>query len=154
MRKLCFNILIELQYERPNMKGHRSTSSFGTNILNTNRNFTFFKWKTNLKQNHYFNKYAYIKAKRWTRQSCKKKIKLDQAFMNNVEKTLNCTFKSGRLSLLYFEYVKTLFGSISSQNIETQQIRSAKYTRGVQYVMKTAQYIPKFCIYTLHNYFF
>ena len=26
-------------------------------------------------------------------------------------------------------------------------------TRGVQYVMKTAQYIPKFCIYTLNNYF-
>ena len=27
------------------------------------------------------------------------------------------------------------------------------YTRGVQYVMKTAQYIPKFYIYTLRNYF-
>ena len=27
-------------------------------------------------------------------------------------------------------------------------------TRGVQYVMKTAQYIPKFYIYTLHNYFY
>ena len=26
-------------------------------------------------------------------------------------------------------------------------------TRGVQYVMKTAQYIPKFYIYTLRNYF-
>ena len=26
-------------------------------------------------------------------------------------------------------------------------------TRGVQYVMKTARYIPKFYIYTLHNYF-
>ena len=26
-------------------------------------------------------------------------------------------------------------------------------TRGVQYIMKTAQYIPKFYIYTLHNYF-
>ena len=26
-------------------------------------------------------------------------------------------------------------------------------TRGVQYVMKTAQYIPTFYIYTLHNYF-
>ena len=24
-------------------------------------------------------------------------------------------------------------------------------TRGVQYVMKTAQYIPKFYMYTLHN---
>ena len=28
-----------------------------------------------------------------------------------------------------------------------------KHTRGVQYVMKTAQYIPKFYIYTLQNYF-
>ena len=27
------------------------------------------------------------------------------------------------------------------------------YTRGVQYVMKTAQYIPNFYIYTLYNYF-
>ena len=26
-------------------------------------------------------------------------------------------------------------------------------TRGIQYVMKTAQYIQKFYIYTLHNYF-
>ena len=26
-------------------------------------------------------------------------------------------------------------------------------TRGVQYVMKTAQYIPKFYIYTLNSYF-
>ena len=29
----------------------------------------------------------------------------------------------------------------------------AVLTRGVQYVMKTAQYIPKFYIYTLRNYF-
>ena len=27
------------------------------------------------------------------------------------------------------------------------------HTMGVQYVMKTAHYIPKFYIYTLHNYF-
>ena len=27
-------------------------------------------------------------------------------------------------------------------------------TRGVQYVMKTAQYIPKVYIYTLYNYFY
>ena len=40
----------------------------------------------------------------------------------------NCIFKSGRLSLRYFEYVKTLFGSLSSQNIENQQTTSAKYT--------------------------
>ena len=37
-------------------------------------------------------------------------------------------FKSGRLALPYFEYVKTLFGSILSQNIENQQITSPKYT--------------------------
>ena len=49
--------------------------------------------------------------------------------MNNVEKkTSNCILKSGRLSLRYFEYVNTLLGSISSQNIEYQQITSAKYT--------------------------
>ena len=48
--------------------------------------------------------------------------------MNNVEKTANCMFKSGRLSSSYFEYVKALFGGILSQNIENQQIASAKYT--------------------------
>ena len=48
--------------------------------------------------------------------------------MNNVEKTSNCIFKSGRFSLQYFEYVNTLFGSLSSQNIENQQITSEKYT--------------------------
>ena len=35
-----------------------------------------------------------------------KSYKLDQAFMNNIEKTSNCIFKSGRLSLQYFEYAK------------------------------------------------
>ena len=48
--------------------------------------------------------------------------------MNNVEKRSNCIFKSRRLSLQYFEYVKTLFRSFSSQNIENQQIMSPKYT--------------------------
>ena len=57
-----------------------------------------------------------------------KRFKLNQAFMKNVEKTSNCIFKSGRLSLRYFEYLITLFGSLSSQNIENQQITSAKYT--------------------------
>ena len=55
-------------------------------------------------------------------------FKLDQAFLNNFEKKSNCIFKSGRLSLRYFEYVNTLPGSLSSQNIENQQITSAKYT--------------------------
>ena len=48
--------------------------------------------------------------------------------MNNAEKMSNCIFKPGRLALRYFEYVKTLLGSLSSQNIEIQQITSAKYT--------------------------
>ena len=48
--------------------------------------------------------------------------------MNNVEKTSNFIFKLGRLSLRYFEYVNIPFGSILSQNIENQQITSAKYT--------------------------
>ena len=34
-----------------------------------------------------------------------------------------------------------------------RELLAYQYTRGVQYVMKTAQYIPKFNIYTLHNYF-
>ena len=55
-------------------------------------------------------------------------VKLDQAFMNNVEKMANSIFKSGRLSLRYFEYVNTLFASLSGQNIENQQMMSAKYT--------------------------
>ena len=37
-------------------------------------------------------------------------------------------FKSGRLSLQYFEYASTVFGSIFSQNIENQQIMSKKDT--------------------------
>ena len=37
-----------------------------------------------------------------------------------------------------------------SQNILFYRSKS---TRGVQYVMKTAQYIPKFYIVTVHNYF-
>ena len=32
-------------------------------------------------------------------------------------------------------------------------VHKPKVTRGVQYVMKTAQYIPKFYINTIHNYF-
>ena len=48
--------------------------------------------------------------------------------MNDAGKTQNCNFKSGRLQLRYFEYVNTLFGSPWSQNIENQQITSAKYT--------------------------
>ena len=60
--------------------------------------------------------------------SMQKSFKLDQAFMNNVEKTPNCIFKSGTLSLRYFEYVNTLFGSLSSQNIKNQQINYVKYS--------------------------
>ena len=35
----------------------------------------------------------------------------------------------------------------------TAQLLKQSYTRGIQYVMKTAQYIPKFYIYTIHNNF-
>ena len=55
-------------------------------------------------------------------------FKLDQAFINNVEKTSNCVFKCGKLSLRYFEYVNTLLGSLLSQNLENQQITSGEYT--------------------------
>ena len=30
VRKLCFNILMRLQYERPKLEGQRSTLTFGT----------------------------------------------------------------------------------------------------------------------------
>ena len=40
------------------------------------------------------------------------------------------------------------------QNIPVgKEMLNSIYTRGVQYVMKTAQYIPKFYIYRLRNYF-
>ena len=48
--------------------------------------------------------------------------------MNNIENTSNCIFKSGRLSLRYFDYVNSLFGSLSSKHIKNQQITSMKYT--------------------------
>ena len=59
--------------------------------------------------------------------------------MNNVEKMSNCIFKSGRLSLRYFEYGKTLFGSLSSQKMENQQIKSAKYTVLILHVRQNGQ---------------
>ena len=68
--------------------------------------------KTNLTQTHCFKKYAYIKVTRLTRQPCKKSFKQYQAIMNNAEKRPNYIFKSGRLSLKYFEYVNTLFGNL------------------------------------------
>ena len=69
----------------------------------------------------------YIKATH-LKTTMKKILKIDQTFMNKVENLANCIFKSGRLSLRYFEYVNTLFRSLSSQSIENQQITSAKYT--------------------------
>ena len=47
-----------------------------------------------------------------------------------------------------------------SQSVESRPLKEHRereggsITRGVQYVMKTAQYIPKFYLYTLHNYFY
>ena len=69
------------------------------------------------------------KGLRSEKTSMRKSFKLDQAFMNSVVKTSNCIFKSGRLSLRYFEYmyVMTQLWHLSSQNIENQQITSAKY---------------------------
>ena len=49
--------------------------------------------------------------------------------------------------------------TLSKKNFQEyhQSVKQLGYrsglTRGVQYVMKSAQYIPKFYIYTLHNYF-
>ena len=54
--------------------------------------------------------------------------------MNNVEKLQTAFCKSGRLSLRYFECVNTLFGSLSIQNIETQQNKSTKYIVLLLYV--------------------
>ena len=47
--------------------------------------------------------------------------------MNNVDKPSISDFRSGQVSLRYFEYVNT-FGNLSSQNIENQQKASAKHT--------------------------
>ena len=57
-----------------------------------------------------------------------KSFKLDQAFVINVEEKSHCIFKSGRLSLRYSAYVKTIFGSLSNRNIENRQITSSNYT--------------------------
>ena len=49
-----------------------------------------------------------------------KSFKLDQAFMNNIEKC--------QTALQYFKYVNTQFRILLSQNIENQRITTAKYT--------------------------
>ena len=43
--------------------------------------------------------------------------------------------------------------NICCKKFDVQTSFETKIMRGVQYVMKTAQYIPVFYIYTLHNYF-
>ena len=50
--------------------------------------------------------------------------------MNSVEKTttLKCIFASGALTCPYFNYLKTLFGSLMIQDSENQPITSPKYT--------------------------
>ena len=82
------------------------TKKNGLNLLNTNL--------TNSTQTHYFSVY---KGHTYDKTIMRKSFKLDQAFMNNIEKMSNCVFKSGRLSLRYFENVNTLLGSLLSQNI-------------------------------------
>ena len=53
---------------------------------------------------------------------------LDHVFMNNVEKNVKLHFKSGNNHYNILNMFNTLFGSLSNQNIEYQQITSAKYT--------------------------
>ena len=49
----------------------------------------------------------------------------------------------------------TLFDSFEElDHVIKDTIEFIHPTRGVQYVMKTAKYIPKFYMYTLHNYFY
>ena len=45
------------------------------------------------------------------------------------------------------------YNSKTFQRVQFRLQPSAGRTRGVQYVMKTSQFIQKFYIYTLHNYF-
>ena len=58
-----------------------------------------------------------------------KEFKLHQAFMNNGEKMSNCIFKSGRLSLQYYECVNKLFRSLSSQ--ATNNVREVYCTNAM-----------------------
>ena len=55
------------------------------------------------------------------------------------------------------EINETIFAKIVQSVVDGKcphvNAETMEYTRGVQYVMKTAQYISKFYIYTLHNYF-
>ena len=58
------------------------------------------------------------------------------------------------LIALYCIVPTSMHGNIVGLQVKKKLSDSLSlYTRGVQYVMKTAQYIPKFYIYTLHNYF-
>ena len=52
----------------------------------------------------------------------------------------------------YMELTAELFYDMRSVFLEKDEEKRVS-TRGVQYVMKTAQYIPKFYIYTLHYHF-
>ena len=42
---------------------------------------------------------------------------------------------------------------LSGKNTKQNKNMNMQTSRGVQYVLKTAQYITKFYIYTLYNYF-
>ena len=53
----------------------------------------------------------------------------------------------------YFFYFSAKTNAVRTQRTVSIWAPKTYDTRGVQYVMKTAQYIPKFYIYTLHNYF-
>ena len=68
--------------------------------------------------------------------------------------------ESNMIALLYnlrmYTQIFALIGGTSRRRVssyKSEYLYIHKY-EGVQYVMKTAQYIPKFYIYTLHNYFY
>ena len=87
---------------------------------NENRNVTLLNGNfTNLTQTNYIKKVCVHKGHTSDKTTVQKCFKLDQAFMNNVEKTSNCV-----LSLEDYHYyiLNTLFRSLLSQNIENLQI--------------------------------
>ena len=114
-------------------------------ILNKKKTLHFLNRNlTNLTQTHYFTKNGHIKATHLTiKTAMQKSFKLDQAFLNNDEKKSNSIFKS--LSLQDFEHVYTLFGRLSNQNIEIQQITYAKYTVLMLCVCQNDRKTKAFC---------
>ena len=61
---------------------------------------------------------------------------------------------SGQPTHSFWSWLIKTFYCSPNQKIFYIVVISFQPTRGVQYVMKTAQYVTKFYIYTLHNYFY